>query len=97
MQIFRGMYSVFLEVWLQALPASHIMVVKSEEYFANASATIESVVSFLDLAQPGQEHLQEMLAAGRPKSFTAGAPHASQPRTQSQLTNYHSTNQLLLK
>ncbi|MEW5313500.1 MAG: hypothetical protein WDW38_005064 [Sanguina aurantia] len=73
-QIFRGMYSVFLELWLQALPASHIHVVKSEEYFANASATIGSVVSFLGLAQPGQEQLQEMLAAGRPRSFTAGMP-----------------------
>ncbi|KAJ9510922.1 hypothetical protein QJQ45_027850 [Haematococcus lacustris] len=42
-QIIRGMYSIFLEVWLRHFQRSSMLVLKSEEYFRAPAATVDKV------------------------------------------------------
>ena len=42
-QLFRGTYSVYLERWIRALGRKGILVLKSEEYFANSRETLKEV------------------------------------------------------
>ncbi|GFH25388.1 sulfotransferase, partial [Haematococcus lacustris] len=51
-QIIRGMYSIFLEVWLRHFQRSSMLVLKSEEYFRAPAATVDKVFAFLGLTKP---------------------------------------------
>ena len=39
-QFIRGMYALFLEVWLRHFPRDHVLVLKSEDFFADAGGTL---------------------------------------------------------
>ena len=47
--IFEGVYYIHLMNWLCNFPPENILVLSSEEFFANAQAVYEDVVSFLGL------------------------------------------------
>lgn len=43
LQLFRGMYAVFLERWFQVFPKSSFLVIRAEDMFKDQRATIERI------------------------------------------------------
>ncbi|GAX82546.1 hypothetical protein CEUSTIGMA_g9972.t1 [Chlamydomonas eustigma] len=74
-QIMRGMYEMYLEVWLRHFPRDHLLIIRSEEYFSNAHQTLKQVYAFLGMTNVTEEDLDKMVkAGGRGTSFTKGRP-----------------------
>ncbi|KAL6753537.1 P-loop containing nucleoside triphosphate hydrolase protein [Haematococcus lacustris] len=74
-QIIRGMYSIFLEVWLRHFQRSSMLVLKSEDYFRAPGATVDKVFAFLGLTKPSDPGVVASIArVGQPRSFSATAP-----------------------
>ena len=52
-QFIRGMYRLFLEVWLRHLPRSHVLVLKAEDYFSDSMGTLQKVGAGVGAAEEG--------------------------------------------
>ena len=50
-QLFRGTYSVYLKQWNRLLGRDSVLVLKSEDYFANSRETLEKVTFSLPTQQ----------------------------------------------
>lgn len=48
-QLIKGMYAAFVPEWQAALPASHLLVVTSEDYFDRTARTLRKIVRHLGL------------------------------------------------
>mmetsp|Transcript_36158 Transcript_36158/g.80462 ORF Transcript_36158/g.80462 Transcript_36158/m.80462 type:complete len:459 (-) Transcript_36158:759-2135(-) len=74
-QFIRGMYSLYLEVWLRHFPRDQLLIIKSEDYFKDSNAVLKQVYTFLGLEEPTDDKVLRSIAkAGRPTSFTSDRP-----------------------
>lgn len=72
-QLFRGLYAPYLWIWQRFLPASHILVINSDDYFADPDAVTNRVLQFLGLPLlPGDGSAHADTAAGAATSKRAG-------------------------
>lgn len=60
-QVIRGMYSVFVEIWLKAFPKENFLFIRTEEYFDNPEETLRTVFTFLGLPVPADAVMNTML------------------------------------
>ncbi len=63
-QIMRGMYEMYLEVWLRHFPRDNVLVVKAEDYFSNPGEALKKMFAFLGLSAPSEEQLAASVKAG---------------------------------
>ncbi|MGE5660180.1 MAG: tetratricopeptide repeat protein [Actinomycetota bacterium] len=49
--IARGLYIEFIKKWLHLFPREQILILKSEDFYANASTTVKQVLDFLKLPE----------------------------------------------
>ncbi|KAG1659129.1 hypothetical protein FOA52_013798 [Chlamydomonas sp. UWO 241] len=54
-QVIRGMYAIFLEVWLRHLPHASIHVIRSEDYFFKPQNELKQAWDFLGFAPPSTD------------------------------------------
>ena len=75
----RGIYADQLEAWLSLFPRRQILILKSEDFFADSSATLERVFRFLDL--PNRE-IQDR------RQYNKGSYPEMEPATRRWLLEY---------
>ena len=46
LQVIRGMYSIFVEVWLRHFPRANILIIRSEEYFEDEAKVMDKVRTY---------------------------------------------------
>ena len=79
----RGVYVDALKAWLSLFPRQQLLVLKSENFFADTSGTLERVLNFLklpsfkirDLRPYNQRSYQQMSPATRKQLVDYFAPH----------------------
>ena len=64
-QLIRGMYDVFTETWLEALPPGSLLLLKAEDYFAKPRETLEAVARHIGLDAWPAAALDAALASKR--------------------------------
>jgi hypothetical protein len=47
-----SMYSVFLKDWIKVFKRENVLVIKSEDYYANRTATLNEIYTFIGLGKP---------------------------------------------
>ncbi|MGK7937243.1 MAG: sulfotransferase domain-containing protein [Xenococcaceae cyanobacterium] len=55
----RGIYVEQLKVWLSLFSKKQILVLRSEDFFANPSATVKQVLNFLELPNQQLKHYKQ--------------------------------------
>jgi len=59
-QLFKGMYSVFMEYWLGAFPKESFLVLQHEEYKRDPLHCLNRVFTHLGLHEPSEEVVEKM-------------------------------------
>ena len=72
-QLLRGLYSVWLHLWLSHFPRESFLVVKAEDYFARPRAVLQRVFEHLGTAPPSGEGWDAILGAASIRSAATGA------------------------
>ncbi len=57
-QVLRGLYSVWLEVWLRFFPKKSLLVIPSEELFEHPTAVIQKVIAHAGLPSVTKAQIQ---------------------------------------
>lgn len=73
-QIVRGMYSVYIEVWLRHFPRENIMLIQSEEYFKNPEGMMDKIFDFLGMERPEGGDRTKVSLAGNKESHAGSKP-----------------------
>lgn len=87
-QLLRGMYSIWLHLWLSFFPRESFLVVKSEELRAAPQATLRAIFAHLALAEPSPEQWQRILAA-RAQQGAGAAEREVLPETRQLVADFY--------
>lgn len=97
-QVLRGLYAVYLERWLSLFPSERILVLRSEDYFADSAKQLAKVAAWLGLRPLDEaDWMDAGKAAPRPTSSRDGKPSMSLETKQLLQAFYGPFNERLAK
>ena len=79
-QLLRGMYAIWLHLWLSFFPRESFLLIKSEDLFAAPQQVLRGIFAHLGLAEPSHEQWQQILSASNPRKAGAGQDMLVQTR-----------------
>ena len=79
----RGLYADQLQTWLGLFPKEQLLILKSEDFYADTSATFKQTLAFLDLANVDSRQHKEVF-----KKYNTTKPPKMNPATRKRLIEY---------
>ena len=71
-QLMRGMYSIWLHVWMSFFPTDSFLVIKAEDYYAKPRQVLVHVFAHLGLSHPTEEEWTRILGTSEVRTAATG-------------------------
>lgn len=63
LQLLRGVYSLYIEIWLRFFPRDALLLIRSESLFSDSAAAVERVVQHAGLPAVSKEVAAEWISS----------------------------------